>query len=105
MYKKVKIAVYCPKADCEKIRRVMAEAGAGRIGNYSYCSFSFSGVGRFKPNESANPSIGKKEELNEVEEEKIEAICEYDKWQEVVAKIIEAHPYEEPAIDVLPLLN
>lgn len=83
----------------------MAEAGAGHIGNYDYCSFSSRGVGRFRGFEGTKPFIGEPGKVEEVEEERIEVICPVEKLDSVLAAVKKVHPYEEPAIDVYPLLN
>lgn len=104
-FKFVKIAVYVPLANAEEIRKTLAEAGAGCVGKYDNCSFSTKGTGRFRGLKGSNPTIGKAGKIEEVQEEKIEVICPYEKYVEVVEKVIAAHPYEEPAIDIYPLLN
>ena len=104
-FKRVKIVVYTPLTHADEIRGVLAEAGVGHIGNYSNCSFSSEGVGRFKGDDGADPYIGGKGRVERVKEERIEAICEYSEWENVLKKVKRAHPYEEPAIDVVPLLN
>lgn len=101
----VKIAVFVPLTHTDKIREVLAEAGAGHIGNYNFCSFSTRGVGRFRGGEGTNPHIGEAGKIEEVEEEKIETICSEEILQKVLEKLKEVHPYEEPAIDIYPLLN
>ena len=83
----------------------MCEAGAGVIGNYSYCSTSVKSVGTFLPNEKANPHIGEKNKLEYVEEEKLEVICDVEKVKQVIIKLRDVHPYEEPAIDIVPLID
>ena len=100
--KKVKIFVTVPLKNVENVRIAMCEAGAGVIGNYSYCSISVKGVGTFLPNEKANPHIGERNTLEYVEEEKLEVICEV---KQVITKLREVHPYEEPAIDIVPLID
>ncbi len=101
----VKIVVYVPVTHADQIREALAEAGAGHIGNYDCCSFSVKGVGRFRPLEGANPHIGEKNKVEEVEEERIETVCEREKTAEIITKIRQNHPYEEPAVDVYPLLD
>jgi len=101
----VKIVVTIPEKDADKLLKVIGDAGAGKLGNYSYCSFSVKGMGRFLPLENANPAIGEIGTLEEVVEERIEITCEKDKMGKVVKVIKENHPYEEPAIDIYPLLN
>jgi hypothetical protein len=101
--KTYKIVVYVPAAHGEAVRRAMGEAGAGRIGNYDYCSFTVTGTGRFRPLAGANPSIGAVGRLETVEEERIETVCAEDRLRPALEAIRTAHPYEEPAIDVYPI--
>ena len=103
--KKVKIIVFVPLSHTDKVREAIGNAGGGIIGNYSHCSFSSSGIGRFKPNEKANPHIGKSGKLESVEEEKIEFICLQSHAKKIITKIKEVHPYEEVALDIYPLIN
>lgn len=101
--KNVKIVVFVPETHADIIREAMGKAGAGKIGNYSYCSFSSKGLGRFKPEEGANPAIGIVGELESVEEERIETVCERSNIDNVIKAIKAVHPYEEVALDVYPL--
>lgn len=103
--KNVKIVVFVPSTHCEIVRKTIGEAGGGIIGNYSYCSFSSRGIGRYKPNENANPHIGKANRLEEVEEERIEFICPRKTAKVVIYAIRKVHPYEEFALDVYPLID
>lgn len=98
--RRYKIVVYVPEADAEKLREAMGDAGAGKIGNYSNCTFTIKGTGRFKPLVGANPTIGEVGKLEEVVEDRIETVCEADKLDIVLKAIREVHPYEEPATDV-----
>jgi hypothetical protein len=104
-FKKVKIATFVPLENAEQIREALGEAGAGRIGNYSFCSYSVIGKGRFIPSASANPHIGENNKLEVVEEERIEVVCDRDIVKEVVAALKQAHPYEEVAFDVVPVFT
>jgi hypothetical protein len=101
--KKYKIVVYVPKDHADKLREAMGNAGAGKIGNYSHCTFTIQGTGRFIPEEGANPTIGSIGKLEEVSEDRIETVCDEEKLQKVMQAIREAHPYEEPATDVYPI--
>ena len=94
-----------PESHADVVRDAMGKAGAGRIGNYTFCSFSSKGVGRFLPGENAHPAIGEVGKLESVEEERIEVVCEKDLASLVVDAIKAVHPYEEVAFDVYPLLN
>ena len=101
----VKIVVFTPLSHANAVRKALADAGTGHIGKYDSCSFSTRGIGRFRPLKGARPFIGKEGGLEEVEEERIEVICEAKELKFVLHKLREAHPYEEPAIDIYPLLN
>jgi dinuclear metal center YbgI/SA1388 family protein len=100
-----KLIVFCPKENCASISQAMFDAGAGNIGNYDECSFESSGVGAFRPNESSNPSIGSHGKRERVDEGKVEVIVSNHKLGDVISAMKEAHPYEEVAHDILPLLN
>ncbi len=102
---KVKIIVTSPIENAEEIRKALGDAGAGVIGNYSHCSISERIVGTFKGNDATNPYIGEKNKLEVVQEEKIEVQCDIKIIKEVLKKLREVHPYEEPAIDIVPLIN
>jgi len=101
----VKIVVFVPLTHTEIVREAIGKAGAGVIGNYDYCSFSSKGTGRFKPNDKAKPHIGKVNQLEEVEEERIEFVCPKDKAKSIIIAIKKVHPYEEVALDIYPLIN
>lgn len=101
----VKIVVFVPVSHADKVREAIGKAGAGKIGKYDFNSFSVKGVGRFRPLQGAKPHIGKVGEIEEVEEERIEFVCEKIKIQEVSEAIKKVHPYEEVALDIYPLLN
>lgn len=100
----VKIVVFVPKSHTDIVRRAMGDAGAGKIGNYSHCSYSVDGIGRYKPLEGANPAIGEVGKFEEVQEERVECVCERTKAKEVIKSIKQVHPYEEVAFDIYPLI-
>lgn len=102
---RVKIFVTIPLESVEEIRNSVCEAGAGIIGDYTYCTSSTKSVGTFKPNDNANPYIGEKNNLEFVEEETLEFVCNVDKVKTVISKLRKVHPYEEPAIDIVPLID
>ncbi len=101
----VKLVIYTPVTHADAVRNALGRAGAGRIGNYSFCSFSSKGIGRFLPNEQASPAIGEVGTFEAVEEERIEVVCP----KEIVKHVVEAaravHPYEEMAYDIYLLLS
>lgn len=101
----VKIQTYCPKEATDKVRLAIGKAGGGVIGNYTYCAFLTSGRGYFLPMEGSNPTIGKQGSIEQVEEVKIEFVCEKEKVKTVIEALKKAHPYEEVPVDILPLLD
>ena len=103
--KKVKIFVTVPTENLETVRIAMCNAGAGIIGNYTFCSTSIKAVGTFIPNDEANPYVGEKNKIEYVEEEKLEVICDLEKVKTVIQELRKVHPYEEPAIDIIPLID
>ncbi len=103
--KLVKLSVFVPRTHEEQVRFAIGNAGAGHIGNYSHCSFSSDGTGTFTPLEGTTPYIGKQGQLEKVEEVKIESIMPESIQKVVVSAMKKAHPYEEVAFDLYPLLN
>lgn len=102
---KVKIFVTIPAENVSDVRNAVCAAEAGVIGNYTYCTSSTKLTGTFIPNNNANPYIGENNKLEFVEEEKLEFVCDIDKVKTVITKLREVHPYEEPAIDIIPLID
>ncbi len=100
----VKLVVFVPETHADAVRKAMADTGAGKLGNYSHCSFSSSGIGRFKPLDGAHPSIGKVGRLEEVKEERVECICERSLAKKIISAVKKVHPYEEAAFDIYPLI-
>jgi hypothetical protein len=101
----VKIVVFVPLTHTDIVRDAIGEVGGGVIGNYTHCSFSVKGIGRFKPEKGANPAIGEIGKLEQVEEERIEFVCSKNKAKEVISAIKKVHPYEEIALDTYPLIG
>lgn len=101
----VKVVIYAPVDHADDVRRVLGEKGAGKIGNYDFCSFSGRGTGRFRPAEGSAPFSGEQGKIGCVEEERIEAICPRKIAGDVIEAVRNVHPYEEMAFDVYPLVN
>lgn len=100
-----KIVVYVPAPNVDEVKRAMFETGAGRIGDYSECSFSLKGNGTFLPGEGASPHIGTVNGRETVEETRLEMLVEKPLLARVLKSMLDAHPYEEVAYDVYPLIN
>ena len=100
-----KLTVYVPADAAAPVRAAIAEAGAGRIGAYDFASFSSVGEGRFRPLDGAEPTIGTVGEIETVDEVRIEVVLDRTLRGHVVAAMLAAHPYEEPAFDVVSLAD
>ncbi len=99
----VTIVITVPETHADAVREAMGRAGAGKVGDYSYCSYSVKGIGRFMPNKGSNPYLGKENVLEEVVEERIETVCNRSVLEHVLEEIKKAHPYEETVIDIYPV--
>lgn len=104
-FEKVKIVTFVPIDSADLVRQALGDAGAGDIGEYSYCSYSVVGKGRFIPSENANPHIGEKNVAETVDEERIEVVCDRSNAKNVIAAMKKVHPYEEVAFDIYPLVR
>jgi dinuclear metal center YbgI/SA1388 family protein len=100
-----KLVVFVPTSHEERVRQAIGNAGSGSIGNYSHCTFSAVGSGRFLPGENTNPYIGQAGQLETVDEVRIETIVPEAILKKVITAMLKAHPYEEVAYDVYPLDN
>ncbi|WP_078312584.1 MULTISPECIES: Nif3-like dinuclear metal center hexameric protein [unclassified Mycobacterium] len=98
-----KWVVFVPTESAEVVRRAMFDAGAGQLGAYSDCSWSATGTGQFRPLEGSDPAIGVHGVVEQVVEDRVEMVAPSRLRCELFAAIRAAHPYEVPAIDVLPM--
>ena len=103
--KNVKLVVFVPLSHADIVRQALGEVGAGKIGNYDFCSFSSRGAGRFRGNEKSNPAVGETNKYEIVEEERIEVVVPREILEKVIEKVKLVHPYEEVAFDIYALEN
>lgn len=108
----VKLVTYVPKTYAELVRQALDTAGVGvgitdgpHSGNYSECIYATDGIGMFRPLVGANPSIGECGKLTRVEETRLESLLPERLIDRAVKALKKAHPYEEPAFDLIPLRN
>jgi hypothetical protein len=99
-----KLVVFVPAEALEAVRDALFAAGAGRIGAYERCSWYTEGTGTFRPLAGASPAVGRVGEEERVPEVRLETVFPDERQDEVVAALRAAHPYEEPAFDIYPLL-
>ena len=100
-----KLVTFVPPKNRDSLLEELYAAGAGNIGNYSDCSFIVSGQGTFRPNLLANPHIGQKQVLEEVNEDRVEIILPAHLSDKVISALKKAHPYEEVAYYLTHLEN
>ena len=101
----LKIVVFSPSEATEQVIDAMSEAGAGQIGNYDRCAYQVSGVGTFRPQQGADPYLGKVGEITQTKEDRIEMVFRRQHLSSVVESLRRTHPYEEPAYDVIELVD
>jgi len=101
----MKLIVFVPVADAEKVREAIFKAGGGSIGKYTECSFNATGKSTFTPGEGTNPHTGEVGRREETKEERIEIIFPVYLKEKLLTAMTEAHPYEEVAYDIIALAN
>lgn len=95
------VVTFVPTAEAARVRDAMADAGAGALGDYSRCSFRTPGTGSFLPGPGADPAIGRRGQVEQVAEERIEMVLRRDVRAAVVAALRATHPYEEPGVHLV----
>lgn len=101
-----KLAVFVPESHLDAVKQAMFDAGAGKIGDYDSCCWQTQGTGQFRPLPGSDPFIGKSGgDVELVAEYKVEMVCEKQLLKKVIAALRQAHPYEEPAFDVIELVD
>jgi dinuclear metal center YbgI/SA1388 family protein len=98
-----KLVTFVPDTHLEAVLTAVSAAGGGKIGNYDQCSFSVSGVGTFRPGQGANPFLGRLHRRESASEHRLEMIFPRGLKGGILRALKKAHPYEEPAIDLLPV--
>ena len=97
------LVIYVPTEAARAVRQAIGDAGAGRLGNYSHCSFSLEGTGRFTPLPGATPTVGAVNSPEDVPETRIEAIYPRSRRNAVVDAALSVYPYETPAFTTFPV--
>jgi hypothetical protein len=94
-----------PETHLDTVLDGIAGAGAGVIGDYTHCSFTAAGTGRFKPGAGANPTLGEREQINTEPELRVETFLPREKARAVITALRAAHPYEEPVYYLIALVD
>lgn len=100
-----KLCFYVPESHLETVKEAVFAAGAGRIGDYDSCCWQVGGQGQFRPLAESDPFIGTRGTIEQVPEYKVEMVCDRTCIRAAVDAMRTAHPYEEPAWDVIELLT
>ncbi len=100
-----KLTVFIPDEAVESVKAELFKAGAGTIGNYQQCCWQVQGVGQFMPLSGSTPHIGEQNNLERVNEWRVEMVVEESVIETVIATLKQAHPYETPAYDVIKVLE
>ncbi|MDX1838209.1 NGG1p interacting factor NIF3 [Legionella taurinensis] len=98
-----KLSFYVPESHLQEVKQALFNAGAGKLGNYDQTCWQTLGQGQFRPLQGANPTLGERLELTYVTEVKVEMLCEEGRLPDAIRALKQAHPYEEPAYDIVRL--
>lgn len=101
----LKLVFFVPEEHQSKVLQALFDAGAGNIGNYSECAFASGGTGSFKPNDAANPTVGTNNQLETVQENRVEVVLPKSHRGKVLQALHKVHPYEEVAHELYVILN
>ncbi|MCB1659090.1 MAG: NGG1p interacting factor NIF3 [Pseudomonadales bacterium] len=100
-----KLCFYVPVTHAEQVKQAVFAAGAGTIGNYDCCAWQVLGVGQFRPLAGSQAFLGQQDVLEQVAEYKVEMLCTKPYLNAAITALKQAHPYEEPAFDVVALVD
>ncbi len=100
-----KLVWFVPEEALDVTREAVFAAGAGRIGDYERCSWYAMGTGTFLPHEGADPAIGEVGREERVPELRVETVVPVERAEEIVRALVAAHPYEEVAFELYPLVE
>ncbi|MAR92072.1 MAG: YqfO family protein [Pseudomonadota bacterium] len=98
-----KLVFFVPETHRDAVKQAVFATGAGKIGDYDSCCWEVAGQGQFRPLAGANPFLGTTGRVESVSEYRVELVCEDDLIRVAIAAMKQAHPYEEPAYDVIRL--
>lgn len=98
-----KLVVFIPTPDADQLLDALTQAGAGNVGDYQRCAWTTTGTGTFQPGPGASPAIGEVGQVERVAETRLEMVLPRSARQPVLQALRAAHPYEEPAYDLLEL--
>ena len=98
-----RIGVYVPESHLESVKEAMFEKGGGEYKNYDRCAWQVGGTGQFRPLRGADPYTGTPGKLEKLPEFRVEMICAESAVRGIIEAMLAAHPYEEPAYDIVEI--
>ena len=101
----IKLVFFVPEKEKEKVKTALFKAGAGQIGLYDCCSFETKGVGQFRPLKGSSPHLGSLDQLESLDEFRVEMVLEDKFFDAVKAALLSSHPYETPAFEFYSILE
>lgn len=104
-FQQVKIEIFIPEQYIKTLRDELNKVQAGHIGNYDHCISITDVRGYWRPLAGATPYQGKINEISEGVECKVEVNCKREYVKEALAVIRQVHPYDEPLVNIIPLVN
>ncbi|MBQ2594431.1 MAG: cytochrome C biogenesis protein [Candidatus Riflebacteria bacterium] len=104
-FKYLKLEIFIPETHFKALQKALQEVDAGHIGNYDSCLSYSKVIGTWRPLKGTKPFIGKENEISQEPELKVEVTIKADKLKNTISAIKSVHPYEEPVINVIPLLE
>ncbi len=99
------LVYYIPPSDHERVKQLLFEQGAGKMGDYDQSCWQVRGTGQFRPLSGSHPGIGQVGRLEQLEEYRVEMVCADDRVQQIVETLIKEHPYEQPAYQLCRILT
>jgi len=95
-----KLVFFVPESHKEAVKTAIFSQGAGQYQGYENCSWETLGIGQFRPLVGSQPYIGKHDDIELVDEYRVETMCADNCVKAVLTALIKAHPYETPAYEV-----
>lgn len=102
---KYKLEIFIPKTHLKQLQKVLQGVDAGHIGNYDSCLSYSEVISTWRPLDKAKPYLGKLNKISKEPEMKVEVICLKEKLNKTISAIKEIHPYEEPVVNIISLLD
>ena len=104
-FKYLKLEIFVPETHFKELQKVLQKVDAGHIGNYDSCLSFSKVVGTWRPLKGTKPFIGRENEISQEPELKVEVTIKAENLKNTISEIKSVHPYEEPVINVIPLLE